>query len=212
MSQAIHQYERLKCEDLINGLSGVIASKIVEDDNGMISDVHVLISKERHPKQLSKDVQTVLATHLNQKVDHRCISIAQTGIGHIQNDCRVHFKAVNTRISGKEVYVEVELIKNGASYTSHAQGVNTRKNADQITIEATLGCLKEMINTDELLMIEDFDVVNLAKTPVVMVAVNLVNRFSEDVLVGSAMLREDRKESLVRATLDAVNRKISILI
>jgi len=212
MSEAIHNYERLKCEDLINGLGGVIASKIVEDEHGTISDIHVLISKDRHPKQISKDVQTVLATNLNRKVDHRCISIAQTGIQQIPEDCRVYFKSVNIRISDGEIFVEVELSKNKEIFSSSAHGINTRNNADQLTVNATLECLKKMINTDEMLMIEDIDVVYLAKTPVVMVAVNLVNRFSEDILVGSAMLRDDRKESLVRAALDAVNRKISILI
>lgn len=212
MSQAIQGDEQLKCEELINGLNGVISSKIVEDNEGAISDVHVLISKGRHPKQISKDVQTVLATNLNRKVDHRCISIAQTGIEQIQDDFRVHFKSVHTRITENELYVEVELLKDENSFIAHAQGINTRKNADQITIEATLACLKQMINSDELLLIEDFDTSKLAKNSVAMVAVNLVNRFSEEILVGSAMMRDDRKEGFVRATLDAINRKISIII
>jgi len=212
MSQSIFKHEIVKCEDLINRLGGVIASKIVEDETGEITEVHVLISKDRHPKQISKDVQTVLATCMDKKIDYRCISIAQTGIHNIYEICRINFQSVNTRISESEIFVEVELVRNKEVFKASASGVNSQKNADRVTVNATIQCIKEMMSSNETLLLEDIDVVQLSKRSVMMVAINIVDRVSEDLVVGSAVLRDDRKESLVRATLDAVNRKLNILL
>jgi len=212
MGQSIFKHEIVKCEDLINRLGGVIASKIVEDETGEITEVHVLISKDRHPKQISKDVQTVLATCMDKKIDYRCISIAQTGIHNIYEICRINFQSVNTRISKSEIFVEVELVRNKEVFKASACGVNSQKNADRVTVNATIQCIKGMMSSNETLLLEDIDVVQLSKRSVMMVAINIVDRVSEDLVVGSAVLRDDRKESLVRATLDAVNRKLNILL
>lgn len=209
MGQSNAISKNVKCEDFINRLCGVIASKIVEDEMGLVKEVHVLISEDRHPKQISKDVQTVLATKLDKPIDYRCISIAQTAISNVKGPCRINFQAVNTRKSNNGISVEVELVKNNELFIGSSEGVNSKNNSDRVTVEATLMCLRKMMISDELLLIEDVEEVRLAKSQVAMVAINKISKISEDILVGSAMIRDDRKESLVRATLDAVNRKVN---
>lgn len=212
MGQSITISKTVKCEDFINRLDGVISSKIVEDEMGVVKEVHVLISENRHPKQISKDVQTVLATNLEKPIDYRCISIAQTAIHNIKGVSRINFQSVNTRNSSDGISVEVELVRNKELFIGSSKGVNSRSNNDRVTVEATLKCLSKMMSNDELLLIADIDEVQLAKSSVAVVAINKVYKMSEDILVGSAIIRDDRKESLVRATLDAVNRKVNILL
>ena len=52
----------------------------------------------------------------------------------------------------------------------------------------------------------------IAKTTVVIVAVTYVDKGGEQLLIGSSMNSEDIKEAVVKATLDAVNRRITKLI
>ncbi len=60
-------------------------------------------------------------------------------------------------------------------------------------------------------MVEDVGTLNIAKTNVVVVAVTCVDKNGEQLLIGSSMNLGDIKEAVVKATLDAVNRRITKL-
>ena len=55
------------------------------------------------------------------------------------------------------------------------------------------------------------ETLNIAKTNVVVVAVTCVDKNGEQLLIGSSMNLGDIKEAVVKATLDAVNRRIAKL-
>jgi DNA polymerase III alpha subunit (gram-positive type) len=71
--------------------------------------------------------------------------------------------------------------------------------------------LSDFLNIGEIFVVEDVGTLNIAKTNVVVVAVTCVDKNGEQLLIGSSMYLGDIKEAVVKATLDAVNRRIAKL-
>jgi hypothetical protein len=65
-----------EAEAMLNRLRGVTSSHIVLDAGGGVAEVHVMATRERHPKQIVRDVESTLLHKLGVKVDHRKISVA----------------------------------------------------------------------------------------------------------------------------------------
>lgn len=64
-------------ERTLTGLKDVRSARIIADDNGNILEVHAVASAGRSPKQIARDVESMLVAKLGMLIDHRKISIAQ---------------------------------------------------------------------------------------------------------------------------------------
>ena len=49
-----------RAEDLILRLRDVRSSRIITDETGAISEIHVVASSDRSPKMIARDVETAL--------------------------------------------------------------------------------------------------------------------------------------------------------
>jgi hypothetical protein len=58
-------------------LPEVTAARIVEDDVGRPVEVHILATREKHPKQIVRDVQSVSMATFGLDIDRRVISVVQ---------------------------------------------------------------------------------------------------------------------------------------
>ena len=64
-------------QQLLNKIPGILSSRIITDDSQDITEVHILSSISRGPKQIVRDVQSALLAKYNLAVDHKIISVAQ---------------------------------------------------------------------------------------------------------------------------------------
>jgi hypothetical protein len=64
-------------EGIIARLRGVSSARVVTDERGHITEIHVVADESRHPKQLSRDIESALLSELGVRIDHRVVSIAQ---------------------------------------------------------------------------------------------------------------------------------------
>ena len=62
---------------LLRRLPGVYAAGPRFDENGTLSEIHVLASLARSPKQVVRDVQSAIFAAYGIEVDHRIVSVAQ---------------------------------------------------------------------------------------------------------------------------------------
>ena len=65
-------------EGTLSRLRGIVSARVVTDERGDIVEIHVLADQGRHPKQISRDLESALFSEFGIRVDHRKISIAQT--------------------------------------------------------------------------------------------------------------------------------------
>ncbi|GAB6137207.1 hypothetical protein [Halanaerobaculum tunisiense] len=62
-------------EEKVNKLEGIISCSITGET--AIDEIHIIANKERKPKRIVRDIETMVLVNLDQEVSHKKISIAQ---------------------------------------------------------------------------------------------------------------------------------------
>ena len=199
-------------QELINDIEGIVSSKVKLDDMGNLVEIHALADKSRNAKQIVRDIQSAVTARFNLELDHRIISIAQLNCDSVvHREMRIVFKGMEVASKGLEIDVKVILSHGEKDYCGSQKGINTTTSINRTIAQATLKALTDFLNIGEIFVVEDVGTLNIAKTNVVVVAVTCVDKNGEQLLIGSSMNLGDIKEAVVKATLDAVNRRIAKL-
>ena len=89
-----------KIEELVGQVRGVMAVRVVQDEQGQIDELHIVGSPSRSAKQMVRDVESLLYVRGGVRVDHRKISLVQIAESAIQ-PAQVRVRRLNiSHISG----------------------------------------------------------------------------------------------------------------
>ncbi|QBI18922.1 hypothetical protein ER308_04765 [Egibacter rhizosphaerae] len=110
--------------------------------------------------------------------------------------------------------VEVTLRYRGREVRGAAEGLATGDHTPRTAAAATLQALREVVRDDVRMHVEwmSRDGAGGSRDEVCSIAVTVLTLDGQDQHIGSALIRGDLRESAVRATLDAVNRRLGRLI
>jgi hypothetical protein len=214
---------RVKVEDIEAALSAVgeiKAARIVTDDDGSISEIHVLALPTKAPKQLVRDIESTLMARFGIPVDHKKISIALLGRDAIKPDAPVSERstavrpricAINATVSGVQASASVTLEMGGKEYIGTASGAASQTGRSRLVALAALDALSQYAEATVSFALEDVAVIPLGREKVAVSCVALVSGLGEQHFSGSALVRQNDNDSIVRATLDAINRRMGFL-
>ncbi|MBN4050803.1 MAG: hypothetical protein COA82_07740 [Alkaliphilus sp.] len=195
-------------EKVLSDILGVISTKVVINENEIV-ELHVMATIDRNPKQISRDIQSILFVNFNINCDHKKISIAQVNHSTVlKSDKRIEIDELFYTTSGNLFKVGVSLTQNGTTFRSEKEGLNTTTNSSKIIANATLEALRQIIGSSIDFIAEDVDKITIGKNEIIVVAITVVLNRIEETLLGTSIVHGDIKKSIVKATLDAVNRKI----
>ncbi|MFZ5969235.1 MAG: hypothetical protein ACOYVK_18925 [Bacillota bacterium] len=208
--------ENLNCEQMvsqmeetINNIPEVISSKVIFDQQNEIEEIHVLASNNRNAKQISRDIQSALTAKFDVKIDHKKISVAQIGFKQdIESEYRLRINSIGYGVIGNLAEIKVILQKGEQLIEGIAKGINSKNNVYRLVVNATLDCIHAFIGVHNTFVVEDVEKICLAKREVMVTAISLITEHGEELMVGSSVVRKDEYESIVRATLDAINRRV----
>jgi hypothetical protein len=119
---------------------------------------------------------------------------------------RVRFVTANLFVSGLRTQAQVELSWQGTTRLGSATGASARDNAHRLVAGATLQALVPYLGDDVTLAPHEVEFVRLGRHEVAIVTVKLLAQRSEKTLVGACTVEQDVAQSVVYATLAAVNR------
>jgi len=91
-----------------------------------------------------------------------------------------------------------------------AQGPGTTDGRYRAVAEATLGAVQRFVKIESELFVEECGLVQVGAKRAATVCVVELDPEGERTLIGSCLCRQDDAEALVRATLDAINRRLSL--
>lgn len=207
-----HQISASDIESIICRLKDVIAVSVVSDVSGDISEIHVLTGSSRSPKQVVRDVESALMARLGVAIDHKKISIAQVDDGPRGYDhSRLKFSDVSISLNGTKTEATVRLAKDGAIYSGSASGMSSPTAQMKLIACATLRAVEESGLSAFSVVLEDANEIIIGSRRVVLVLINMVTDRGEDLLTGSAIIKQDVWKGVVNATLDAVNRRLCLM-
>ncbi len=202
-----------ECEALLCKLPGVLGAKIVLDDGGTVTELHMLASRARTPKQLARDVQSAMLAGYGCDLDHRVISIAQVAMETpFSGECpRLVCAGVTCSVSEGRCSAQVTLRAGDQNYVGESQGSSLPFSRNQMVAAAAIEAVHAFMGCRNL-----FTVVDVRQTPVadrqaVLVAVGLQNSLGGEMLLGAVCDQSDLNQAIVKAALDAVNRRLARL-
>lgn len=203
-------------EQAIKQIKSVIAARINVNSQGEIEEVHILASSGRAPKQIVRDVESILVAQFDLQIDHKKISVAQVeddedGTFARVESTRPKLAGVTLRTVNGMAEVKVELLTGDKIIEGIAQGPSSAHNKLRLFVEATLKALSPLTLDKFLFVTEDVEITQLAKHQIALVSITLITSAGEQSLTGCALVRNDDREAVVKATLDAVNRKLRFL-
>lgn len=199
-------------EQAIKQIRSVLGARIKASAEGEIEEIHVLADSSRNPKQIVRDVESILITQFEVEIDHKKVSVVQVDDDEttvaLPEQIRPKLVSVTIRTVQATAEVKVELLAGEKLLEGIAQGRSSSYNKLRLFAEATIQALA-LITLEKLIFVtEDVNINSLGKYQVAQVAITLITPSGEQTLVGCAIVKSDDREAVVRATLDAVNRKL----
>lgn len=205
-------------EEALTQVSEIRAVRLVTSEAGVIEEIHVLALPSKSPKQLVRDIESTLMAAFGISIDHKKISIAQLGKDamppHAEEPkpyARAKIMSINAEAAGVYVNMAVTLELEGGSYVGRATGPGSRTGRERLVAEATLDAIAQYLQGAFTFALEDVEIIRLGRESVAVSCVVLVTSLGEQAFAGSALVRQNDKDSIVRATLDAINRRLGFL-
>ena len=215
MDQSIDPPLIAEIEQALGQVADIRAARVVSSEDGVIQEIHVLASPTKSPKQLVRDIESTIMAQFGIPIDHRTVSIAQLGRDAEPRDPREKGRArvtsVSAEMTGVRASARVSLQLDGDSYSGVAEGPASTTGRQRLIAQATLSAVSEYVHGDFGFALEDVTLVTLGRERVAVSCVILVTQQGEQPLAGSAFARQGENESIVRATLDAINRRLNFL-
>lgn len=220
-------------ERLLLSLQGVVSARVVTRPGGDVEEIHMLTTDKVKPKSTVRNVESALLAHLDLRVDHRKISVAQTTEAVRQElpepalpvqimhdpepsatDSRLLFYAhqVETERANRVRHrVEIEWL--GDKYT----GVASSADLARAKLEAVAGAALEAVQSalsanlaegrrSITLSLDGVKVVDAFDRKFVLVAVHAMSGRDVARLSGTTVADESVDRAAILATLQATDR------
>jgi hypothetical protein len=194
-------------ENNLEKLDSVISCKIILGENDIVDEIHIVSNGKINPKQLSRNIQSILIATHNLNIDYKKISIAQITdktLGKVEN--RLKIKGLSFNNEGSKASVKVALKNSADTYETSLMGINSVRNIERMLVDATLKNIEEALGYEDTFILEDVRTIPVSSEKAVVVVVMCMVEDMEQKLCGSCLVKTDYKEAIVKATLDAVNR------
>jgi hypothetical protein len=198
-------------ESAINKIRGVYAAQVVIGDDN-VEEIHVIASPLRKPKQVVRDIESMLLVNFGVRVDYRRISLVQMQEERLfQAEGRPRLVAVRS-IDGPTKRAEVEMEKDGHLYIGSAHGgVGSDADTIRLVCTATIEAMQQVLGEHVTYRVDEIEQITVSKMPAIVVAVTLDFGTSQEMLLGICQVRGEPADAAARATLNAVNRRLLIL-
>lgn len=194
-------------QDTINKIDSVISSKVIADD-GQLTEIHVLTNNSRSPKQIVRDVETAIITIYDYRVDRKIISIAQIEAEYDEKIKRIKFDGIAFSSSDNITECTVTLVYEEEEYSVSQRGIRTQANKRKIVADTTIKTIEKILGQLTLFDVQDVAVHTSGNVTFVTSLVNMLVHGNEEIMVGAAIVKNDINESIAKATLGAINRRV----
>ena len=199
-------------------VSDIKAARVVASPEGVIQEVHVLALPSKTPKQIVRDIESTLMARFGIAIDHKKISIAQLGQDAVPagpatgpGAVRARIQSINSAVSGVHATTSVTLEIEGETFVGQASGPASQTGRQRLVAQATLEAIDKYVHGAHSFALEDVGVMQLGRERVAVSCVALVSALGEQSYAGSALVRQNENDSIVRATMDAINRRLGFL-
>jgi hypothetical protein len=114
--------------------------------------------------------------------------------------------------SGLQVAAEVTLAVGERSALGRAEGTATQSGVQRAVATATLRAVEDLLDGKARFELDLVELTPTGRERAVLVAVTMLSTGGSEKLTGAANVREDVRQAAIRATLDALNRRVEHMV
>jgi hypothetical protein len=114
--------------------------------------------------------------------------------------------------SGLDISASVTLGFDDRSEVGEAKGTATQTGVQKAVALATLRAIESLIDGKARFELDHLEVTQTGRDRTVVAGVTLVTPSGSERLTGAAVVREDVRQAVIRATLDGLNRRLGALL
>ncbi len=213
MSELSRAFPISDCETVLKRIKDVMGARVVSGETGSIEEIHILASSGRAVKYIIRDVESAIMVAFGVALDRRKISVAQIGEGavpHVQNRVQIVKIEIVSQPDGAEVVVHLKLADTEAR--GARQGAPTPRNWLKMAACATMDALSQFVGPKVCFYLQDVAITTIKELRVCLVSLAVSAAGRDEILTGSCPVSLDDREAVVKATLDALNRRFSQLL
>lgn len=122
---------------------------------------------------------------------------------------RIRYENANLIVAGQRTQAQVELRWRGLPRIGNASGWSARDDAHRLVAQATTLAVQEFLAEPVALNVREVSFVESGGKRVALVVLSLLAHRHEKVLTGSCTVEQDTPQSVVLATLSALNRLVA---
>lgn len=215
----------IQLEEDLQRVPGVRNARVVGVDAP--SEIHIVASPERSPKQVVRDVQSLASAGFGLTIDHRIVSVVQLEQNERatepeapaepesedENDPRPVLESVVLASKGTSGWVKVTLrwpdgtTTEGAGATASSREARARGATIALlrALEPALSAAAAKLDVEQVL------IHRIGSGECVLVRGLFSENGTNTPVVGSALIHDDVASAAVRALLHAINRKLQSL-
>ncbi len=218
-----------RAEHLILRLREIHSCRIVADEEGSITEIHVVATSDRPPKMIARDIETCLNAQLGISIDYRKIGVViidrvkateqtaatapvpadPTGrLEFLEQDVRIRFRGLKVSVEDERVDVEVKLEKNGLAVVGSQGELRHVPRLREAIAGAALHAIAELLDENVRFSLAGASEITLDGRSALLVFVDAVEDRSVTTFAGCALAGRDPNEAAVLAVLDALNRPL----
>ncbi|MCL6451696.1 MAG: hypothetical protein K6T75_10425 [Acetobacteraceae bacterium] len=214
MSKAAARAKAREYEAVIGRIRDVVSARVVTDDGGEPTEIHVLARDRRGAKNIARDVESALLTRFGRPVDPSRVIVAQI---HEASESgllpvRLALRGVSVGRFGNRTEARVVLEAEESTFEGVVSGAGSSTNAARLVASATLAAVERQFQATGLFSLDDVAFVALGERRAAVVGITAVGGGAEQHFIGSCFVRRDEWDAVCRATLDAVNRQLDLLM
>ena len=114
--------------------------------------------------------------------------------------------------SGLDVTATVTLTSDGRTAAGESRNSASQSGVQRAVASATLRAVEELSGDIARFELDHLEVTHLGSDRMVIVALTMLSSRGTERLTGAAAVREDVRQAVIRATLDALNRRLETLL
>jgi hypothetical protein len=114
--------------------------------------------------------------------------------------------------SGLQVAAEVTLSVGERTALGRAEGTATQSGVQRAVATATLRAVEELLSGKARFELDLVELTSTGRERAVLVALTMLSAGGSEKLTGAAAVREDVRQAAIRATLDALNRRVEHMV
>lgn len=114
--------------------------------------------------------------------------------------------------SGLDVTATVTLASEGRTAAGEARGSASQSGVQRAVATAALRAVEELAGDIARFELDHLEITHVGGDRMVIVALTMLSAKGTEKLTGAAAVREDVRQAVIRATLDALNRRLEMLL